>query len=57
MPNDDGIMVALVHWRVDERRCCPFFTFAIEREHDPGGLWVRITGPTGAKAVLDAALQ
>jgi hypothetical protein len=57
LPNDDDTMVAFVHWSVEERRCCPFFTFAIEREPDPGGLWVRITGPTGAKAVLEAALQ
>jgi hypothetical protein len=57
LPNDDGTMLAFVHWSVVERRCCPFFTFVIEREPEPGDLWVRITGPAGAKAVLDAALR
>jgi hypothetical protein len=57
LPNDDATMVDFVRWSVEERRCCPFFTFAIEREPDPGALWIRITGPAGAKAVLDAALQ
>jgi hypothetical protein len=56
LPNDDATLLAFARWSTAERRCCPFFTFALEREPDPGALWVRITGPEGAKAVLDAAL-
>jgi hypothetical protein len=54
--NEDDVLLAFVRWTVDERRCCPFFTFAIEREPAPGPLWVRITGPDGAKQVLEAEL-
>lgn len=43
-------------WIDNERRCCPFFRFALER---PAGdtLSLRITGPTGAKEILAAGLQ
>jgi hypothetical protein len=57
LPNDDETVLAVARWSVDERRCCPFFTFVIEREPAGGALWLRITGPEGAKHVLDAALS
>jgi hypothetical protein len=56
LPNDDGTLLSLVHWIVDERRCCPFFTFALDSEPLPGALWLRITGPEGAKDALRAEL-
>ena len=57
LPNDDGTVLAVARWTVEERRCCPFFTFVIEREPEPGALWLRITGPYGAKQVLDEAMR
>jgi hypothetical protein len=57
LPNDDDTLLAVAQWTVAERRCCPFFTFAIEREAEPGALWLRITGPEGAKQVLDEAMD
>lgn len=57
LPNDDETVLALARWSVDERRCCPFFTFVIEREPAPGALWLRITGPEGAKQVIADALS
>jgi hypothetical protein len=57
LPNDDECLLSVARWVVDERRCCPFFTFVIEREPDPGALWLRITGPEGAKQVVDDALR
>jgi hypothetical protein len=57
LPNDDATVLAVARWSIDERRCCPFLTFAIEREPAPGGLWLRITGPEGTKQVLEAALS
>ncbi len=54
LPNEDEMLLSSVCWTVDERRCCPFFTFVIEREPAPGALWVRITGPAEAKQVLAA---
>jgi hypothetical protein len=56
LPNDDETMLSVARWSVDERRCCPFFTFVIEREPAPGALWIRVRGPDGAKAVLEEAL-
>lgn len=53
-PGDDGTLFALAHWVAGERRCCPFLTFALECQPEPGGTWLRITGPEGAKEVLQA---
>jgi hypothetical protein len=57
LPNEDDILLSLARWTVDERRCCPFFTFVIERDPAPGDLWLRISGPPGAKQLLDAELR
>jgi hypothetical protein len=56
LPNDGDTLISIAHWIVDERRCCPFLTFGLECEPDPGGLWLRITGPEGSKDVLRAEL-
>jgi hypothetical protein len=56
LPNDDGTLLSVARWIVDERRCCPFFTFALDSEPLPGALWLRITGPEGAKDALRAEL-
>jgi hypothetical protein len=56
LPNDDGTLLSVVRWIVDERRCCPFFTFGLDSEPLPGALWLRITGPEGAKDALRAEL-
>jgi hypothetical protein len=39
-----------------ERLCCPFFTFTIEVEPARGPIWLRITGPAGAKEIFAAEL-
>jgi len=57
LPNDDGTLLSIARWIVDERRCCPFFTFALDSEPLPGALWLRITGPEGAKDALRAELM
>ena len=55
--HDDGTLLSLAQWIVGERRCCPFFTFSLQCEPSPGGLWMHITGPDGAKDVLRAELS
>lgn len=35
-----------------ERRCCPFFAFALKREPESGAVWLELTGPEGVKAFL-----
>ena len=39
-----------------ERRCCPFFRFALDVEPDDGPLWLTITGHEGVKAFIAAEL-
>ena len=46
----------VARWMANERRCCPFLTFTLELEPDGGPLWVRLAGPAGTRAFLDAEL-
>ena len=39
-----------------ESRCCPFFSFTLESRHNGGPVWLRITGPKGAKPFIKEAL-
>jgi hypothetical protein len=50
------ILLALAEYVSLERLCCPFFDFAIEVGRAGGEAWLRITGPAGAKRVLEAAM-
>ena len=46
----------LARWIAHERRCCPFLTFALELAPAGGALTLRLTGPAGTHAFLDAEL-
>ncbi|HKW15336.1 MAG TPA: hypothetical protein VJS69_12685 [Candidatus Krumholzibacteria bacterium] len=50
LPGD--ALVSTSQWIAYERRCCPFFDFALELPHDGGPLWVRITGEPGVKQFI-----
>ena len=50
------MLVALAEYVSLERLCCPFFDFAIEVGRGGGEVWLRMTGPEGAKGVLEAAM-
>jgi hypothetical protein len=39
----------------NERKCCPFLDFEITAEA-AGPVWLRLTGPAGTRAFLDAEL-
>lgn len=41
----------------NERKCCPFMTFALEVAPASGPIWLRMTGPEGTREVLDAELS
>jgi hypothetical protein len=41
----------------DERKCCPFVTFEITLASDDGPLWLRMTGPSGTREVLQVELD
>lgn len=57
MPNDEETALACARWIIGERRCCPFFVFALEWGSEPYALWLRITGPEGAKEIVRAELR
>ena len=40
----------------NERRCCPFLSFEMVLAAEGAPLWLRLTGPEGTRAVLDAEL-
>jgi hypothetical protein len=47
--------MAAAEWVSYERKCCPFFTFALEQSADGGPVWLRITGPEGVKVFIREA--
>ena len=47
---------AVARFVANERKCCPFLTFELALEPASGPLWLRMTGPDGTRAVLDAEL-
>ena len=50
-------IAGLLRFIAAERRCCPFFTFELAFAPDHGPVWLRLRGPEGAKAVVEAMLQ
>jgi hypothetical protein len=40
----------------NERRCCPFLEFGITVSAAEGPVWLRLAGPRGTRAFLDAEL-
>jgi hypothetical protein len=56
-PGDAQLFARLASWIANERRCCPFFTFELRLEPEGGALWMQISGPEGAKALLKPELE
>jgi mercuric ion transport protein len=52
-----GALDELFQFVANERRCCPFMSFELTIERDAGPIWLRMTGPEGTKAVLEAELN
>jgi hypothetical protein len=48
---------AVARFVANERKCCPFLTFELTLDPESGPLWLRMTGPEGSRAVLDAELS
>lgn len=51
-----GELERVARFVANERRCCPFLDFELRVAADDGPLWLRMTGPEGTRAVLDAEL-
>ncbi|MCB0213394.1 MAG: hypothetical protein KDJ52_28885 [Anaerolineae bacterium] len=54
LPNNTDTIRHAAEFIIQERKCCPFFTFALELEASGGPLWLRITGQTGVREVIQA---
>jgi hypothetical protein len=48
---------SLARFVANERKCCPFMTFELAVAPESGPLWLRMTGPDGTRAVLQAELS
>lgn len=46
----------LARFVANERKCCPFMNFELAIAPESGPLWLRMTGPDGTRAVLQAEL-
>ena len=53
---DAGAFDELARWIAYERRCCPFLRFELALAPDDGPIRLRLTGPEGTHAFLDAEL-
>jgi hypothetical protein len=52
---DDALFLDLAEFVTLERRCCPFLGFALALDPAGGSMWLRLTGPDGAKEFVRVA--
>jgi hypothetical protein len=50
-------LLELAQFIDNERKCCPFTTFELSVAPEAGPIWLRMTGPDGTRAVLQAELS
>lgn len=55
-PCEESWAERLLSFIAFERRCCPFFTFALVFAPEQGPLWLHLQGPTGTKEWLSQLL-
>ena len=48
---------AVARFVANERKCCPFIDFELQLTREPSVLWLRMSGPEGTRAVLQAELD
>ena len=53
---DADLWLDVARWIDNERHCCPFLRFDLELHAADGGIWVRLRGPAGVHAFLEAEL-
>ncbi|MBK8137874.1 MAG: hypothetical protein IPK52_19020 [Chloroflexi bacterium] len=55
-PDSPDMLAQLADFVAHERLCCPFLNFSIEVTAYGGPIWLRITGPEGAKSLVAAEI-
>ena len=56
-PGGDNWANELMQFISFERRCCPFFSFALVFEPKQGPIWLHIRGPEGVKAIVEGMMH
>jgi len=56
LPGERRWLALVADLMMAERECCPFLTFQLTAEPKMGPLTLRITGPDGAKELLNSIL-
>lgn len=51
----DAMAARLLDFTLEERRCCPFFTFELAFEPNEGYIWVRLRGSAAIKDFVASA--
>jgi hypothetical protein len=54
---DASALAEVAKFIENERKCCPFVTFELQVAPAPSPFVLRMTGPDGTRAVLDAELN
>ena len=50
-------LLQLTQFIDSERKCCPFMTFELHMAPEAGPIWLRMKGPEGTRAVMQAELS
>jgi hypothetical protein len=53
---DSSTILLAAEWITFERRCCPFFNFALDIESEKQSLWLSVTGREGVKTFMKLEL-
>ena len=53
---DSQTILLAAEWITFERRCCPFFNFALQIESEKPSLWLNVTGREGVKTFMQMEL-
>jgi hypothetical protein len=53
-PGDGAWGAKIAEFVASERQCCPFFRFELAFEPNLGPIWLKLAGPNGVKAFLEA---
>jgi hypothetical protein len=56
-PGSDDWANRLMQFITFERRCCPFFTFALVFELKQGPIWLHLRGPAGVKPIIENMIR
>ena len=54
LPNESDVLKSAAEFIVNERFCCPFFTFGLDVERESVAVWLSLRGRDGVKPFIMA---